>query len=321
MMTLFVTGGCGFIGVNFVHYWRKHHPEDFIINYDALTYAGCRENQTVYEGQKNYRFIQGDILDRELLSRIFSGKFDGVPKPTIIVHFAAETHVDRSIQDPAAFVRTNVLGTQTLLQAAVDFGKIRFHHISTDEVFGELGAHDLPFNEHSPYQPRSPYAASKAASDHLVRAYAATYGLPVTISNCSNNYGPYQFPEKLISLAITNLLQGKKVPVYAEGKNIRDWLFVEDHCEALDRIISSNHGDGETYCIGGNCEKTNIDVVRVILAVMGKDESWIEFVPDRQGHDFRYAMNSAKMQKQFGWQPKTSFEEGIRKTIEWYMRP
>lgn len=321
-LTLFITGGCGFIGVNFVHYWRKHRPEDFIVNYDALTYAGCRKNQTAYEGQNNYRFIHGDILDRAFLTRIFSGSFEGVPKPDLIVHFAAETHVDRSIGDPAVFVRTNVLGTQTLLDVALS-EKIPFHHISTDEVFGSLNADDPPFTENSPYRPRSPYAASKAASDHLVRAYGNTYGLPFVITNCSNNYGPHQFPEKFIALAITNLLQEKKVPVYGEGKNIRNWLFVEDHCEALERIIVQRmYGqayDGATYCIGGNCEMSNIEVVRKILKIMGKDESWIEFVKNRPGHDFRYAMNTAKIEKELGWTPKTSFEDGLRNTIAWYL--
>ncbi len=318
MKTLFVTGGCGFIGVNFVRFWRTKHPEDFIINYDALTYAGERKNQTDLELGKNYRFIRGDILDQKLLGQIFSGKVEGVPKPGLVVHFAAETHVDRSIVDAKPFVETNVLGTQTLLESALKNGKIRFHHVSTDEVFGSLGAEDRPWTEESPYRPRSPYSASKAASDHLVRAYFHTYGLPVSISNCSNNYGPYQHPEKFIALAITNLLHGKKVPVYGKGENIRDWLFVEDHCEALEYIIQSDVFSGETYCIGGNCEIPNLEVVKNILLAMNKDKSLIEFVVDRPGHDFRYAMNASKMKKDFGWQPKTSFVEGITKTIEWY---
>lgn len=317
MRTIFITGGCGFIGVNFVRYWREKYPEDFMINYDSLTYAGCRKSQTDLEAEENYRFIQGDILDRKLLDQIFSGEVEGVPKPDGIVHFAAETHVDRSITDPETFVKSNVLGTEVLLEAARSHGKIRFHHISTDEVFGSLGKDDAPWTAESPYRPRSPYSASKAASDHLVRSYFHTYGLPVTISNCSNNYGPYQYPEKLIPLSIMNLLQGKKVPVYGEGKNIRDWLYVEDHCEALEKVIL-NGTIGETYCIGGDNERRNLDVVRMILQLMGKEESWIEYIPDRPGHDFRYAMSTKKICDQLGWSPKTKFSDGIQKTIAWY---
>lgn len=317
MRKLFITGGAGFIGVNFVHYWRKHHPEDFIINFDALTYAGNRESQASLECQPYYYFVQGNICDEHLLHEIFTGVYECIPKPDIIVHFAAESHVDRSIEDPYAFVKTNVLGTQNLLDVALKYGKIRFHHVSTDEVFGSLGPNDPPFNESTPYAPRSPYAASKAGSDHLVRAYHETYGLPITISNCSNNYGPYQFPEKLIALAITNLMAGKKVPVYGEGLNIRDWLYVEDHCRALEQVILKGK-IGETYCIGGESERTNLEVIREILKNFGKDESWIQYVPDRLGHDFRYAMDISKMRKELGWKPEVGFEEGIKKTVEWY---
>ena len=313
MRTIFITGGAGFIGVNFIRHWRKKYPEDSIVNFDALTYAGCRESLEDLEAQPGYSFVQGDITDRPLLESIFGG----LPVPDLIVHFAAESHVDRSIQDPSLFVKTNVLGTQVLLDIALEHGKIRFHHVSTDEVFGSLGPADAPFTETTPYAPRSPYSASKAASDHLVRAYHETYGLPVTISNCSNNYGPYQFPEKLIALAITNLIQGKKVPVYGDGKNIRDWLSVEDHCSALEKVILEGK-IGETYCIGGEAERTNLDVVQTILAALGKGDEMIEFVPDRAGHDFRYAMNIGKIRSELGWSPEVGFEEGIRRTIQWY---
>jgi len=317
MRKLFVTGGAGFIGVNFIHYWKKHHPEDFIVNFDALTYAGCRESQEEYEKQDYYYFVHGNICDEHLLHEIFTGVYECLPKPDIIVHFAAETHVDRSINDPYAFVKTNVLGTQMLLDVALKYGKIRFHHVSTDEVFGSLGPDDAPFHESTPYSPRSPYSASKAASDHLVRAYHETYGLPVTISNCSNNYGPYQFPEKLIALAITSLIQGKKIPVYGKGENIRDWLHVEDHCRALEKVILEGK-IGETYCIGGEAERTNMQVVQAILKEFGMGEEMLEFVADRPGHDFRYAMDISKMRNELGWQPQVSFEEGLKRTIEWY---
>ncbi|MGE3278685.1 MAG: dTDP-glucose 4,6-dehydratase [Candidatus Altimarinota bacterium] len=317
MRKLFVTGGAGFIGVNFVKYWRKHHPEDFIVNFDALTYAGCRESQQELEGQDFYYFVHGNICDEALLHEIFTGVYECLPKPDIIVHFAAESHVDRSINDPHSFVKTNVLGTQTLLDMALKYGKIRFHHVSTDEVFGSLGPDDAPFTEKTPYDPRSPYSASKAASDHMVRAYHETYGLPVTISNCSNNYGPYQFPEKLIALAITNLIQGKKIPVYGKGENIRDWLHVEDHCRALEKVILEGK-IGETYCIGGEAERTNMQVVQAILKEFGKGEEMLEFVQDRAGHDFRYAMDISKIRNELGWEPRVSFEEGLRETVEWY---
>lgn len=319
MRKLFVTGGAGFIGVNFIHYWKKHHPEDFIVNFDALTYAGCRESQAQYEGQDFYYFVHGNICDEHLLHEIFTGVYECLPKPDLIVHFAAESHVDRSINDPSSFMKTNVLGTQALLDVALKYGKIRFHHVSTDEVFGSLGPNDAPFTEKTPYDPRSPYSASKAASDHLVRAYHETYGLPVTISNCSNNYGPYQFPEKLIALTITNLIQEKKIPVYGKGENIRDWLHVEDHCRAIETVILKGE-IGETYCIGGEAERTNLQVIRTILQEFGMGEEMVEFVQDRAGHDFRYAMDISKIRRELGWEPKMSFEEGLKQTVEWYRR-
>ncbi|MDP3975782.1 MAG: dTDP-glucose 4,6-dehydratase [bacterium] len=318
MRKILITGGAGFIGVNFVHYWKQQHPEDFIINLDALTYAGNRQSQAEYEGRDFYYFVHGNICDEQLLHEIFTGVYECLPKPDIIVHFAAETHVDRSIDDAYPFVKTNVLGTQNLLEMARQFGKIRFHHVSTDEVFGHLGPNDPPFCESTPYAPRSPYAASKAGSDHLVRSYHQTYGLPVTISNCSNNYGPYQFPEKLISLAITNLLQGKKVPIYGQGNNIRDWLFVDDHSRALEKIILEGT-IGETYCVGGGgAERTNLEVVQTIIKAMGKEKEMIELVRDRPGHDFRYAIDHSKITRELGWKPSVDFEEGIRRTVEWY---
>jgi len=317
MRKIFVTGGAGFIGVNFIHYWKQKHPEDFIVNFDALTYAGCRESQAEYEDQDYYYFVQGNICDEHLLHEIFTGVYECLPKPDIIVHFAAESHVDRSIDDPYAFVKTNVLGTQNLLDMALKYGKIRFHHISTDEVYGHLEADDPAFTETTPYAPRSPYSASKAASDHLVRAYHQTYGLPVTISNCSNNYGPYQYPEKLISLAITNLMQGKKVPVYGDGSNIRDWLYVEDHCAAIEKVLLEGE-IGETYNIGGESEMSNLSVVQTILKAFGKGDEMIEYVEDRKGHDWRYAVDISKIRSQLGWEPSVSFTEGIEKTLEWY---
>ncbi len=310
-MKLLITGGAGFIGSNFIHYYLREHPEDSIVNLDALTYAGNQENLKDITSDARYKFIFGNILDEKLVQKIVS-EVDG------IIHFAAESHVDRSIRDPLLFLRTNILGTQVLLEAARKEKK-RFHHVSTDEVFGSLPLErdDLKFSETTSYDPRSPYAASKAASDHLVRAYYHTYNLPVTITNCSNNYGPYQFPEKLIPLFITNLLEEKKIPVYGDGRNVRDWLFVEDHCRAID-IVFQKGRMGETYCIGGNTEKSNLEITRFILFLLKKDESQIEFVSDRLGHDRRYAMNSEKIKNELGWTPQISFEEGIEKTLAWY---
>ena len=313
-MKLLITGGAGFIGSNFIHYIFKKYPDYEIINLDALTYAGNLENLKDIENDSRYRFVKGDICDKDLVN-------DLVKDVDVVVNFAAESHVDRSILDAENFIRTNVLGTYNLLEAAKSAGwrneNKRFHHISTDEVFGHLEPNDPPFNESTPYSPRSPYSASKASSDHLVRAYFNTYGLPITISNCSNNYGPYMFPEKLIPLFITNLMEGKKVPVYGDGMNVRDWLYVEDHCEAIDFIIQKGK-IGETYCIGGNSEKPNIEITKKIIELMGKSEDSIEYVKDRPGHDRRYAIDFSKIKNELGWTPKVSFEEGLQKTIEWY---
>ncbi|QQG44660.1 MAG: dTDP-glucose 4,6-dehydratase [Candidatus Roizmanbacteria bacterium] len=311
-MKLIVTGGAGFIGSNFVLYWLKKYPQDQIVNVDKLTYAGNLENLKSIEGNSNYSFEHADICDREKMNELMKGV-------DTVVHFAAESHVDRSILDPAPFIKTNVEGTGVLLNAALQNKVKRFHHVSTDEVFGALPLNTTEkFNDKTPYNPRSPYSASKAGSDFLVRAYAETYGLPMTISNCSNNYGPYQFPEKLIPLAITNLLEGKKVPVYGDGLYVRDWLYVEDHCEAIDVILQKGKV-GETYLIGGLTEDIpNIEVIKKILKIMGKDEEMMETVKDRPGHDRRYAIDWSRMKQEFGWQPKYSFDEYLNKTIEWY---
>jgi dTDP-glucose 4,6-dehydratase len=308
-MRILVTGGAGFIGANFIHYMLKAHPDYDIVNLDKLTYSGNLENLRQVERNPHYKFVKGDICDRKLVDSLMK-------EVDAVVHFAAESHVDRSIQDSGVFVTTNVLGTQVLLDSAKENGNKRFHHVSTDEVFGELGQ-EGKFSEDTPYGPRSPYSASKAGSDHLVRSYYFTHGLPITISNCSNNYGPYQFPEKLMPLFITNLLEGKKVPVYGTGKNIRDWLYVDDHCRAIDLILHQGV-IGRTYCIGGNSEKTNLEVTWAILNEMGLGEEMIEYVEDRKGHDYRYAMDFSRLNKELGWQPKVSFEEGIKQTVRWY---
>lgn len=311
-MKLLITGGAGFIGSNFIHYWLANHPADFIVNLDKLTYAGNLENLTTIEKNPQYLFIHGDICDPEVVKKAMVGI-------DIVVHFAAESHVDRSIHDPSPFVKTNVLGTQVLLNAALGAEVKRFHHVSTDEVFGslELGSSDK-FNERTPYDPRSPYSASKAGSDHLVRAYWHTFGLPISITNCSNNFGPYHFPEKFIPLAITNILEGKKVPVYGDGKNVRDWLYVEDHCRAIEAVLLKGKV-GETYCVGGLTKDiNNLEVIKLIFAKMGKDESSIEFVKDRPGHDRRYAMDYQKIQTELGWAPRHDFDEWLSKTITWY---
>ncbi len=311
-MKIMITGGAGFIGSNFVHYWSKNHPEDLIVNYDKLTYAGNLENLKTLDGKTNYTFIKGDICDQQAVDKAMQGI-------DMVVHFAAETHVDRSINDPMPFVKTNFEGTARLLDAAMRHNVKRFHHISTDEVFGALSLDDKEvFNEHTAYNPRSPYAASKAASDHLVRAYYTTYKLPVTITNCSNNYGPYMYPEKLIPLAITNLLENKKVPVYGDGLYVRDWLYVEDHCRAIDVIL--NKGKiGETYFVGGLTEDIpNIQVIKKILKIMGKDESYIEYIKDRPGHDRRYAVDWSKINRELGWKPQYSFDEALESTVKWY---
>lgn len=308
-MKLLVTGGAGFIGSNFIHHIMKKYPRYEVVNVDILTYAGNVANLSAWEGDARYRFVRGDIGDAALIEPL-------VADCDAVVHFAAESHVDRSIQGPEAFVRTNVMGTLVLLEAARKHGR-RFHHISTDEVFGSLGTDDPAFNERTPYDPRSPYSASKAGSDHLVRAYFHTYGLPVTISNCSNNYGPYHFPEKLIPLAITNLLEGKKVPVYGDGLQVRDWLFVSDHCLAIDRILHEGT-IGETYCIGGRSERENIWIVKKIIALLGQDESMIEYIADRPGHDRRYAIDCTKIERELGWSPSVDLETGLSDTIQWY---
>lgn len=309
-MKLLVTGGAGFIGSNFVRYILKKYPDYKVTNLDLLTYAGNLENLKDIENNPNYKFIKGDIADKKLVN-------DLVKDVDVVVNFAAESHVDRSILDSAAFIHTNVIGTHNLLEAAKNNGGKRFHHVSTDEVYGHLGPSGPPFNEKTPYAPRSPYSASKAAADHLVNAYFNTYNLPTTISNCSNNYGPYQFPEKLHGLFITNLIENKKVPVYGDGMQVRDWLFVEDHCEAIDLIIHKGK-IGETYCVGGNCEKPNIEITKKILKLLGKGEEMIEYVKDRPGHDRRYAIDFSKIKWELGWQPKTNFDEGMKKTVEWY---
>lgn len=309
-MKLLVTGGAGFIGSNFVHHILKTYPDYEVVNLDVLTYAGNLENLKDLENEPRHSFVKGDICDALLVDEL-------VAECDIIVHFAAESHVDRSILDSKAFIQTNVMGTHTLLEAARKAGNKRFHHVSTDEVFGSLEAQDEPFNEATPYDPRSPYSASKAGSDHLVRAYFHTHGLPVTISNCSNNYGPFHFPEKLIPLIITNLMQGKKISVYGDGMNVRDWLHVEDHCRAIDTIIHKGK-IGETYCVGGDGEKTNIEIVKTILDLLCRDESWIEYIEDRKGHDKRYAINFSKLKNELGWTPQISFDEGIESTVRWF---
>lgn len=311
-MKLLVTGGAGFIGANFILYWLKNHSEDEIVNFDKLTYAGNLENLKEIENNPHYRFVQGDICDSQAVDEVMK-------EVEVVVHFAAESHVDRSIMDPAVFVKTNVLGTQILLESALKKKITRFHHISTDEVFGSLNLGDPDkFSERTNYSPRSPYSASKAGSDHLVRAYNHTYGLPVTITNCSNNFGPYQFPEKFIPLAITNLLENKKVPVYGDGLYVRDWLYVEDHCRAIDLVLKKGK-IGETYCVGGLTEDlSNLEIIRKILKILGKDESQIEFVKDRPGHDRRYAIDWSKIKNELGWQPMADFNTSLQKTVEWY---
>lgn len=312
-MRLLVTGGAGFIGSNFIHYWLREHPEDEVINFDKLTYAGNLENLKDIENNKNFTFIKGDITNVSEIRR-------AAQDVDIIVNFAAESHVDRSILDPAPFILTNVVGTQILLEVARDQKVKRFHHISTDEVFGALELDSKErFNEQSKYNPRSPYAATKAASDHLVRAYFTTYNLPITITNCSNNFGPYQYPEKLISLTITNLLEGKNVPVYGDGQYVRDWLYVEDHCRAVDLVLKMGEV-GETYCIGIDNDMPNIEVVRKILKILDFSDEKIEYVADRPGHDRRYAINATKIKKELNWEPKYDFETALLLTVDWYKK-
>jgi len=311
-MKLLITGGAGFIGANFIHYWLKHHPDDKIVNFDKLTYAGNLENLKTIEKNPNYSFVKADVCDPRAVDQVMKGV-------DIVVHFAAESHVDRSITSSAEFVKTNVIGTQVLLDSALKHKIKRFHHISTDEVFGDLQLNTQEkFNEQTPFKPNNPYSASKAGSDHLVRAYFKTHQLPVTISNCSNNYGPFQFPEKFIPLAITNLLENKKVPVYGDGLHVRDWLYVEDHCQAIDLVLQKGK-IGETYCIGGLTEDiSNIDIVKKIIKLMDKDESQIELVKDRPGHDRRYAVDWSKAKNELGYQPQYDFDDYLKQTIDWY---
>ena len=331
MRNILITGGAGFIGSNFIRYVLRTQPDVFIVNLDLLTYAGSLENLKDLPFLDRYEFVQGDICNQSLAEDILrKNKID------TIVHFAAETHVDRSIYGPAAFVQTNILGTFSLLGAArkvwldenkAEANEIRFHHISTDEVFGSLTADAPAFEETTPYSPNSPYAASKASSDHLVRAYLHTYGLPITLTNCSNNYGPYQFPEKLIPLMIINALEGKSMPIYGDGQQIRDWLYVEDHCEAIWKVLE--HGRiGESYNIGGNNQPTNMEIVDTICDILDElrpgspyqpHAGLKKFVADRPGHDRRYAMNINKIKLELGWQPKYALREGLLKTVRWYL--
>lgn len=305
-----MTGGAGFIGSNFVHYWIKNHPQDEITVLDKLTYAGNLQN--LKDVADRIEFIKGDICDELIVDKAVAGI-------SVLVHFAAESHVDRSITGPDEFIRTNILGTHQLLKAARKHNIKRFHHISTDEVFGMIPLDsNIRWTEETPYNPRSPYSASKAASDHLVRAYHTTYGLPITVTNCSNNFGPYMFPEKLIPAAITNLLQGKKIPIYTPGNQVRDWLYVEDHCSAIEAVLEKGK-TGETYLIGGNHpEYTNLEVARLIVKIMGKTDDMIEMVGDRPGHDVKYAIDPAKITKELGWEPRMDFKKGLKETIRWY---
>lgn len=310
-MKLLVTGGAGFIGSNFIRYWLDQHPEDEIVNLDALTYAGNLENLAGVDQQPNYRLVKGDIADAKLVDEV-------VGETEVVVNFAAETHVDRSILEPEAFIKTNVMGTFRLLEAAKKH-QVRFHQVSTDEVYGTLplDTDDL-FTENTPYAPNSPYSASKASADHLVRAFNRTYGLKTTISNTSNNFGPYQFPEKFIPLAITNLIEGKKVPVYSPGNQIRDWLFVIDHCRAIDLILEKGRA-GETYLIGGGTSHlTNMEVIKKILGLLNLGEDRIELVKDRPAHDVRYGVDWSKAKRELGYKPQADFETELVKTVEWY---
>ena len=314
-MKIIVTGGAGFIGSNFVIHMVKKYPEHEIVNLDLLTYAGNLENLTEVEKAPNYKFIRGDIADRKFVFDLFEQE-----KPDIIVNFAAESHVDRSITDPESFVRTNVMGTTTLLDACKEYGIKRFHQVSTDEVYGDLPLDrpDLFFTEESPLHTSSPYSSSKASADLFVMAYHRTFGIPVTISRCSNNYGPYQFPEKLIPLIISRALADEELPVYGTGENVRDWLHVSDHCVAIDLILEKGRV-GEVYNIGGHNERTNLEVVKTILKALDKPESLIRFVKDRPGHDRRYAIDPTKMETELGWKPQYVFDTGMKQTIQWYL--
>jgi dTDP-glucose 4,6-dehydratase len=331
MENILVTGGAGFIGSNFIRYLLKTQKDVHIFNLDLLTYAGSLENLRELPDLSRYTFVRGDICDRSLVDRLLAEH-----KINQIIHFAAETHVDRSIVGPAQFIQTNVIGTFTLLEAArqawlidkiLPLSEVHFHHVSTDEVYGTLKPEDPAFSETTPYSPNSPYSASKAASDHLVRAYFHTYGLPVTLTNCSNNYGPYQFPEKLIPLMILNSIEGRRLPVYGDGRQIRDWLFVEDHCEAI-WLVATRGRCGETYNVGGNNQPTNLEIIHEICQLLDTErpespyqphQQLIQYVTDRPGHDRRYAMNIQKIQSELGWQPRQSLETGLRETVDWYL--
>ena len=314
-MTIIVTGGAGFIGSNFVFHMLQAHPDYRIICLDKLTYAGNLSTLESVLQQDNFRFVKADICDRQAVDKLFQEE-----KPDIVVNFAAESHVDRSIENPGIFLETNIMGTAVLMDACRKYGIQRYHQVSTDEVYGDLPLDrpDLFFTEETPLHTSSPYSSSKASADLLVMAYYRTYGLPVTISRCSNNYGPYHFPEKLIPLMIANALADKSLPVYGNGENVRDWLYVEDHCRAIDLIIH-NGTVGEVYNVGGHNEKRNIDIVRIICQELGKPESLIVHVEDRKGHDRRYAIDPAKIHRELGWLPETKFEDGIKKTIKWYL--
>ena len=314
-MKIIVTGGAGFIGGNFVHYMVNQYPEDMIINLDLLTYAGNLETLKPVENAPNYKFIKGDIADREFIFKLFEEE-----KPDVVINFAAESHVDRSITDPESFVRTNVMGTTTLLDACRTYGIKRYHQVSTDEVYGDLPLErtDLFFTEDTPIKTSSPYSSSKGSADLFVLAYHRTFGLPVTISRCSNNYGPYHFPEKLIPLVISRALNNESIPVYGKGENVRDWLYVTDHCKAIDLIVRKGRV-GEVYNVGGHNERTNLEVVKTILRALDKPESLIHYVTDRPGHDMRYAIDPTKLETELGWKPEYTFDTGIPVTIQWYL--
>lgn len=313
--TIVITGGAGFIGSNFIFYYLNKYPDDRVVCLDCLTYAGNLSTLRSVMSNPHFRFVKADITDQKAVETLFEEE-----KPDVIVNFAAESHVDRSIEDPSVFLKTNILGTQVLMDACRKFGIKRFHQVSTDEVYGDLPLDrpDLFFTEETPLHTSSPYSASKASADLLVLAYHRTYGLPVSISRCSNNYGPYQFPEKLIPLMIANALANKPLPVYGKGENVRDWLYVEDHCKAIDLILR-NGKEGEVYNIGGHNEMRNIDIVKLICRKLGKSESLITFVTDRKGHDRRYAIDPTKIHNELGWLPETRFSDGIERTIDWYL--
>ena len=314
-MTIFVTGGAGFIGGNFIHYYLAGHPEDRVVCIDKLTYAGNLSTLAPVMDNPDFRFVKLDICDRDGVFQLFEEE-----KPDAVINFAAESHVDRSIEDPGIFLQTNIIGTSVMMDACRKYGNIRYHQVSTDEVYGDLPLDrpDLFFSVFTPIHTSSPYSSSKAGADLLVLAYHRTYGLPVTISRCSNNYGPYHFPEKLIPLMIANCLNDKPLPVYGEGLNVRDWLYVEDHCKAIDLIVRKGR-IGEVYNVGGHNEMRNIDIVKLIIKELGKSEELITYVTDRKGHDLRYAIDPTKIHNELGWLPETKFQDGIKKTIKWYL--